>query len=54
VPAIVEALTRKPYACVVVGGGMREPEEMLELVEVVAVLIHRHAPQAAIAFHTNR
>jgi hypothetical protein len=52
-PQIIEALTRKPYACVVVGGGIRKPEEMLELFEVVINLIHRHAPQAAIAFNTN-
>ena len=52
-PQIVEALARKPYECVVVGGGIRKPEEMLELFEVVINLIHRHAPQAAIAFNTN-
>ncbi|TMQ25606.1 MAG: hypothetical protein E6J90_05635 [Deltaproteobacteria bacterium] len=50
---IVEALTRKPYAVVVVGGGIRKPEPMLELFETVINLIRQHAPQAAIAFNTN-
>jgi len=52
-PQIIEQLTRKPYACVVVGGGIRKPEAMLEFFEIVINLIHRHAPQAAIAFNTN-
>jgi hypothetical protein len=46
-------LTRKPYAVVVVGGGIRKPEPMLRLFEVVVNLIRRHAPQAAIAFNTS-
>ena len=52
-PQIVEALGRKPYACVVVGGGIRKPEPALELFETVINLIRQHAPQAAIAFNTN-
>jgi hypothetical protein len=52
-PRIITALSRKPYACVVVGGGLRKPDEMVELFEVVINLVHRHAPQAAIAFNTN-
>src|ERR1051325_10274190 len=52
-PQIVEALQRKPYACVVVGGGIRKPEPMLELFEAVINLIRQHAPQAAIAFNTT-
>ena len=52
-PTIIEALKHKPYACVVVGGGIRKPEPALELFEVVINLIRQHAPQAAIAFNTN-
>ena len=37
------ALTQKPYACVVVGGGLRKPDELVELFEVVIDLIRRHA-----------
>src|SRR5262245_52267915 len=52
-PQMIEALQRKPYACVVVGGGIRKPEPALELFEAVINLIRQHAPQAAIAFNTN-
>ena len=49
----VEALTDKPYDCVVVGGGIRKPEPFLELFERVINLVRIHAPDAAIAFNTN-
>jgi hypothetical protein len=52
-PQIVAQLTSKDYACVVIGGGIRKPEEMLELFERVINLSRRHAPAAAIAFNTN-
>jgi hypothetical protein len=51
--AIVEALTRKDYACVVVGGGIRMHEPLLEFFEKVANLVRRHAPGAAIAFNSS-
>jgi hypothetical protein len=51
--AIVEALTRKDYACVVVGGGIRGYEPLLELFEKVVNLIRQHAPGAAIAFNST-
>lgn len=50
---VVEQLTRKPYAVVVIGGGLRKPDEQVELLEHVIQLIRTHAPQAAIAFNTN-
>lgn len=50
---VVEQLTRKPYGCVVVGGGLRKPEALLELFERVVNLIRMHAPQAAIAFNSD-
>jgi len=50
---IAEALQAKPYGVVVVGGGIRKPDDLVELFEDVIDLIRRHAPQAAVAFNTN-
>jgi phosphoribosylformimino-5-aminoimidazole carboxamide ribonucleotide (ProFAR) isomerase len=50
---IVELLRREPYECVVVGGGIRKEEQLLEFFEVVINLVRRHAPQAAIAFNST-
>ena len=50
---IVTALTRKDYACVVVGGGIRKHEPLLELFEKVVNLVRQHAPGAAIAFNST-
>ncbi|MGI5171661.1 hypothetical protein ACQEU3_45680 [Spirillospora sp. CA-253888] len=50
---IVEALTRQEYACVVVGGGIRKQESLLELFERTVNLVRRHAPDAAIAFNSG-
>ena len=47
------AVQAKPYGVVVVGGGIRKPDDLVELFEDVIDLIRRHAPQAAIAFNTN-
>ncbi len=52
-PAIAEALRRKPYDCVVVGGGVRKPEPLLEFFERVVNLIRTHAPGATIGFNSN-
>jgi hypothetical protein len=46
-------LTSTRYECVVIGGGIRKPEPLLEFFERVINLIHRRAPTAAIAFNTN-
>jgi hypothetical protein len=51
--AVTEALTGREYACVVVGGGIRKHEPLLELFERVVNLVHRHAPAAAIAFNST-
>lgn len=51
--AIVEALTRKDYVCVVIGGGIRTHEPLLELFEKVVNLVRQHAPGAAIAFNST-
>ncbi|MET8120602.1 hypothetical protein [Micromonospora sp. NPDC005189] len=50
---IVEALTQKSYACVVVGGGIRKHEPLLQLFERVVNLVRQHAPGAAIAFNSS-
>jgi hypothetical protein len=51
--AVVAALTRKDYACVVVGGGIRKHEPLLELFETMVNLVRQHAPGAAIAFNST-
>lgn len=51
--AIRQALTREEYACVVIGGGIRTYEPLLEFFEKLINMIHRHAPTAAIAFDTT-
>lgn len=45
---ITDALLSQAWECVVVGGGVRHD---LELFERVINLVHRHAPDAAIAFN---
>ena len=50
---IADALQAKPYGVVVVGGGIRKPDDVVELFEDVIDLVRRHAPQASIAFNTN-
>jgi hypothetical protein len=51
--AIAQALTREDYACVVIGGGIRKHEPLLEFFERVINLVRRHAPDAAIAFNSS-
>jgi hypothetical protein len=53
VEAIVEALTGQAYGCVVIGGGIRKHEPLLEFFEKVVNLVRQHAPAAAIAFNNN-
>jgi hypothetical protein len=50
---IVEALTRNDHACVVIGGGIRTYEPLLEFFEQVVNLVRQHAPGAAIAFNSS-
>ena len=47
---ITAALRARPWECVVIGGGVRKPEDQLELFERVVNLVRQHAPGAAIAF----
>jgi hypothetical protein len=48
---VTVALQARSWDCVIVGGGIREGEEQLELFESIINLIRRNAPQAAIAFN---
>jgi hypothetical protein len=48
---IAAALCARPWECVVIGGGVRQIDDQLELFERVVNLVRRHAPGAAIAFN---
>ncbi|MGX5802598.1 hypothetical protein ACWGS9_15275 [Bradyrhizobium sp. Arg314] len=47
------ALGDAAYDCVVIGGGLRLPPKGLPLFETVVNIIHKAAPNAAIAFNTR-
>jgi hypothetical protein len=48
-----KALEGAAYDCVVIGGGLRLPPKSLALFETVVNVIHKAAPNAAIAFNTR-
>ncbi len=50
---VEQALRSRPFDCIVIGAGLREPPERLLLFERVLNLVHRLAPGSAIAFNTN-
>lgn len=50
---VAAALRRRPWEVVVVGGGIRVPEDQLGLFERVINLVHSLAPDAAIAFNAS-
>jgi hypothetical protein len=50
---LVAALTERPWDVVLIGGGVRKTDDLVEVFEQVVNLIRRHAPQAPIAFNTN-
>jgi hypothetical protein len=50
---VTDALDSRPWDVVVVGGGVRKPEDQLDLFERIVNLVHRHAPDAAIAFNST-
>ncbi|MCR6482854.1 hypothetical protein M8542_08490 [Amycolatopsis sp. OK19-0408] len=51
--AIASALAGHAYACVVIGGGIRTHEPLVELFERILDLVRRQAPAAAIAFNSS-
>jgi hypothetical protein len=50
---VTEALDRRPWDVVVVGGGLRRADDHIEVFERVINLVRRHAPDAAIAFNSR-
>ncbi|MEV0278194.1 hypothetical protein AB0I22_17670 [Streptomyces sp. NPDC050610] len=52
-PTAAEALAARKWDVVVIGGGIRKPEQLLTFFEKVVNLVREHAPQAAIAFNTS-
>ena len=52
-PILEAQLAQGPYDCVVIGAGFRVPQHALLLFERVVNTVHRHAPNAAIAFNTS-
>lgn len=50
---VTSALRAQSWDCVVVGGGLRVPEDMIGLFETVINLVRQHAPDAAIAFNST-
>ena len=50
---LVPRLQARSWDVVVIGGGIRKPPSLLGLFERIVNAVHRHAPQAAIAFNTK-
>ena len=50
---IEAALRARRFACVIIGAGLREPARHLLLFEKILNLVHRLAPEAAIAFNST-
>jgi hypothetical protein len=50
---IAQALPQGDYGCVVIGGGIRTHEPLLEFFEKVINLVRQHAPDAPIAFNSS-
>lgn len=50
---VTTALRERAWDVVVLGGGLRKPEQLLELFEQTVNLVRREAPGAAIAFNTS-
>ncbi|CZF79579.1 hypothetical protein GCE9029_01542 [Grimontia celer] len=51
--AATEALTGKPYECVLIGAGVRRDEDHFLVFEKLVNAVHKAAPQATICFNTN-
>jgi len=50
---VTEAIDRRKWEVVVVGGGIRKREDLLELFERIVNLVHGHAPGARMAFNAT-
>lgn len=51
--AVVKQLAQVSYACIVIGGGLRKPDDQVKALEMVINAVRAHAPNANIAFNTN-
>ena len=47
---VTAQLARATYGCAFIGGGLREPDDHLELLERIVNAIHHQAPGTAIGF----
>jgi hypothetical protein len=52
-PVLTSQLKTAGYDCVVIGGGIRLPPNSLLLFEALINVVHKAAPNAAIAFNTR-
>lgn len=52
-PMLEKQLASERYDCVVIGAGLRLPPRSLSLFERVLNVVHKAAPDAAIAFNTH-
>jgi hypothetical protein len=52
-PMLEKQLASAVYDCVVIGGGLRLPPKSLLLFERIINVVHKAAPNAAIAFNTR-
>jgi hypothetical protein len=52
-PVLTSQLATASYECVVIGGGIRLPPNSLHLFEALINVVHKAAPNAAIAFNTR-
>jgi hypothetical protein len=50
---ITAALKDRAWDCVLIGGGLRNSDEQLDLFELIVNLVHQHAADAAIAFNRS-
>jgi hypothetical protein len=50
---IGQALASRAWDVVVIGGGIRKPDPLLEFFEAVVNLVHASAPGARIAFNSD-
>jgi hypothetical protein len=50
---VANALTLKPYDCVLIGAGVRLDPDHFQIFERLVNAVHRHAIHASICFNTN-
>ncbi len=49
---VTDALRARTWECVIVGAGVRRPQDQVDLFEQLVNQVRRHAPNAAIAFNS--